>query len=112
MLRKGEELVHQEVENMQHLSGLPGVVTLKNVYEDLESFYLVMELCPERRLLDKMAVSRAQSANILKEVVSVIKYCHDMGVVHRDIKTENILLATSGQMKLEDFGLAVEDINW
>ncbi|KAJ6370296.1 hypothetical protein OIU76_028549 [Salix suchowensis] len=46
-----------------------------------------------------------------QEVVSVIKYCHDMGVVHRDIKTENILLATSGQMKLEDFGLAVEDIN-
>ncbi|KAB5516006.1 hypothetical protein DKX38_026654 [Salix brachista] len=55
MLRKGEEPLHQEVENMQHLSGHPGVVTLKAVYEDLESFYLVMELCPEGRLLDKMA---------------------------------------------------------
>ena len=55
MLRKGEELVHQEVENMQHLLGHPGVVTLKAVYEDLESFSLVMELCPEGRFLDKMA---------------------------------------------------------
>ncbi|KAJ6372003.1 hypothetical protein OIU77_002343, partial [Salix suchowensis] len=89
----GEEPVRLEVENMQHLSGHPGAVTLKAVYEDLESFSLVMELCPEGRLLDKMA----------KEI---IKYCHDMGVVHRDIKPENILLATYGQMKLADFGLA------
>ncbi|KAL9380648.1 hypothetical protein Peur_026305 [Populus x canadensis] len=115
MLRKGEELVHREVEIMQHLSGHPGVVTLKAVYEDLESFYLVMELCPEGRLLDKMAKERQypehRAANILKEIVSVIKYCHDMGVVHRDIKPENILLATSGQMKLADFGLAVRMSN-
>uniref|UniRef100_A0A6N2LVU0 Protein kinase domain-containing protein n=1 Tax=Salix viminalis TaxID=40686 RepID=A0A6N2LVU0_SALVM len=62
MLRKGEELVHQEVENMQHLSGRPGVVTLMAVFEDLESFYLVMELCPEGRLLDKMAKEKRQKA--------------------------------------------------
>jgi serine/threonine protein kinase len=115
MLRKGEELVHREVEIMQHLSGHPGVVTLKAVYEDLESFYLVMELCPEGRLLDKMAKERQypehRAANILKEIVSVIKYCHDMGVVHRDVKPENILLATSGKMKLADFGLAVRMSN-
>ncbi|CAK7355124.1 unnamed protein product [Dovyalis caffra] len=115
MLRKGEELVHREVEIMQHLSGHPGVVTLKAVYEDLESFYLVMELCTGGQLLDQMAKERQypehRAANILKEVVSVIKYCHDMGVVHRDIKPENILVATSGQMKLADFGLAVRMSN-
>jgi calcium-dependent protein kinase len=115
MLRKGEELVHREVEIMQHLSGHPGVVTLKAVYEDLESFYLVMELCTGGRLLDQMAKQRQypehRAANILKEVVSVIKYCHDMGVVHRDIKPENILLTASGLMKLADFGLAVRMSN-
>ncbi|XP_011012729.1 PREDICTED: serine/threonine-protein kinase PEPKR2-like [Populus euphratica] len=115
MLRKGEELVHREVEIMQHLSGHPGVVTLKAVYEDLESFYLVMELCTGGRLLDQMAKQRQypehRVASILKEVVSVIKYCHDMGVVHRDIKPENILLTASGLMKLADFGLAVRMSN-
>lgn len=115
MLRKGEELVHREVEIMQHLSGHPGVVTLKAVYEDVESFYLVMELCSGGRLLDQMVregqYSEHRAANILRELVSVIKYCHDMGVVHRDIKPENILLTTSGQMKLADFGLAVRMSN-
>ncbi|XP_057976951.1 serine/threonine-protein kinase PEPKR2-like [Malania oleifera] len=114
-LRKGEEIVHREVEIMQHLSGHPGVVTLKAVYENSASFHLVMELCPGGRLLDQMAkegrYSEYRAANILKELVSVIKYCHDMGVVHRDIKPENILLATSGQIKLADFGLAVRISN-
>ncbi|KAL1544361.1 serine/threonine-protein kinase PEPKR2-like [Salvia divinorum] len=110
-LKKGEEIVHREVEIMQHLSGHPGVVTLKAVYEDAESFYLVMELCSEGRLLDQMAreghYSKQNAANIIKELMLAVPYCHEMGVVHRDIKPENILLTTCGQMKLADFGLAV-----
>ncbi|KAL8553505.1 hypothetical protein ACS0TY_001991 [Phlomoides rotata] len=110
-LRKGEEIVHREVEIMQHLSGHPGVVTLKAVYEDAESFHLVMELCSGGRLLDQMAreglYSEQKAAHIIKELMLAVRYCHEMGVVHRDIKPENILLTTSGQMKLADFGLAV-----
>ncbi|GER36410.1 calcium-dependent protein kinase [Striga asiatica] len=111
ILRKGEEIVHREVEIMQHLSGHPGVVTLKAVYEDVESFHLVMELCSGGRLLDQMAregqYSERKAACIIKEVMLAVRYCHEMGVVHRDIKPENILLTASGQMKLADFGLAV-----
>lgn len=110
-LKKGEEIVHREVEIMQHLSGHPGVVTLKAVYEDAESFHLVMELCSEGRLLDQMAregiYSEQKAANIIKELMLAVRYCHEMGVVHRDIKPENILLTASGQLKLVDFGLAV-----
>ncbi|PIA55231.1 hypothetical protein AQUCO_00800156v1 [Aquilegia coerulea] len=109
-LRKGEETVHREVEIMQHLSGHPGVVTLQAVYEDSECFHLVMELCSGGRLVDQMVkegnCSECRAAGILKELMSVIKYCHEMGVVHRDIKPENILLTPSGSMKLADFGLA------
>ncbi|XP_057515685.1 serine/threonine-protein kinase PEPKR2-like [Amaranthus tricolor] len=114
-LSKGEEPVHREVEIMQHLSGHVGIVTLKAVYEDAASFYLVMEFCPGGRLLDQMARERRyperQAANILRELVKVIKYCHDMGVVHRDIKPENILLTSAGGLKLADFGLAVRIVN-
>ncbi|KAL8097436.1 hypothetical protein AgCh_030534 [Apium graveolens] len=114
-VRKGKEIVHREVEIMQHLSGHPGVVTLKAVYEDSESFHLLMELCAGGRLLDKMAkeglYSERKAAQILKELMLVIRYCHDMGVVHRDIKPENILYTTSGKLKLADFGLAVRISN-
>lgn len=114
-LLKGEETVHREVEIMQHLSGHPGIVTLKAVYEELEKFHLVMELCSEGRLVDRIAkegrYSEHRAANIFKELMLVIKYCHAMGVVHRDIKPENILLMTSGKIKLADFGLATRVSN-
>ncbi|GFY96100.1 phosphoenolpyruvate carboxylase-related kinase 2 [Actinidia rufa] len=114
-LCKKEETVHREVEIMQHLSGHPGVVTLKAVYEDSECFHLVMELCSGGRLIDQMAkevrYSEHRAANIFKELMLVIKYCHDMGVVHRDIKPENILLTTSGKIKLADFGLTMRVAN-
>lgn len=114
-LKKGEETVHREVEIMQHLSGHPGVVTLKAVYEDAESFHLVMELCAGGRLLDQMMnegqYSERRAAILIKELILVIRYCHEMGVVHRDIKPENILLTSSGQMKLADFGLAVRIVD-
>ena len=96
---------------MQHLSGHSGVVTLQAVYEEAECFHLVMELCSGGRLIDRMVedgpYSEQRAANVLKEVMLVIKYCHDMGVVHRDIKPENILLTASGKIKLADFGLAM-----
>ncbi|KAL8195203.1 hypothetical protein R6Q57_025606 [Mikania cordata] len=115
ILPKGEETVHKEVEIMQHLSGHPGVVTLKAVYEDAQFFHLVMELCPGGRLLDQMRedglFSEQKAANLMKELMLVLKYCHDMGVIHRDVKPDNILLSASGSIKLADFGLAARIAN-
>ncbi|CAH8388981.1 unnamed protein product [Eruca vesicaria subsp. sativa] len=110
-LKKGEETVHREVEIMQHLSGHPRVVALHAVYEELDCFHLVMELCSGGRLVDQMVMegkySEQRAANIFKDLMLVIKYCHEMGVVHRDVKPENILLTSAGKIHLADFGLAM-----
>ncbi|KAL5206623.1 hypothetical protein ABZP36_034832 [Zizania latifolia] len=113
--KNGDETVHREVEIMQHLSGHPGIVTLKAVFEDADKFYLVMELCGGGRLLDEMArkgkFSEQRAAIVIKDVMSVVKYCHEMSVVHMDIKPENILLSKAGKIKLADFGLAARVTN-
>ncbi|KAL0697677.1 hypothetical protein Bca4012_053799 [Brassica carinata] len=110
-LKKGEETVHREIEIMQHLSGHPRVVTLHAVYEESDCFHLVMELCSGGRLVDQMVkegkYSEQRAANIFKDLMLVINYCHEMGVVHRDVKPENILLTAAGKIQLADFGLAM-----
>jgi serine/threonine protein kinase len=109
--KNGGETAHREVEIMQHLSGHPGVVTLRAVFEDSDRFYLVMELCRGGRLLDEVRregrLSERRAAHVIRELMDVVKYCHEMGVVHRDIKPDNVLLTSAGRLKLADFGLAV-----
>ena len=49
---------------------------------------------------------------IFKQVVEGLEYCHAKGIVHRDIKLDNLLLDSSGQVKICDFGVSklLEDI--
>lgn len=112
-LSKNKEAIN-EIHVMQYLSDHPNVVLLHVVHADEQSIHLVMELCPGGCLFDSMfnifqngKYSKNTTAKVIKELVTVIKYCHDIRVVHRDIKLENILLSSSGQLKLADFGLLV-----
>lgn len=108
--KRDQDNVRKEIEIMQHLSGHPNIVTLHGVYEDANCFHLLMELCQGGSLGDQMSkkgcYSEYQAAKVIKNLMSVIKYCHEMGVVHRDIKPQNILLTNTGQLKLVDFGLS------
>ncbi|KAF9618318.1 hypothetical protein IFM89_000953 [Coptis chinensis] len=109
-LSKRDDNVRTEISIMQHLSGNPSLVNLYAVYEDFRSFHLVMDLCNGGDLFDRFEeetkFSELRAAGILQELMLGIKYCHDMGVVHKDVKPENILLTSSGKIKLADFGLA------
>ncbi|KAF3772065.1 Calcium/calmodulin-dependent protein kinase type II alpha chain [Nymphaea thermarum] len=60
-------------------------------------------------LEDHKLLSEAEAVVMFIELMEVLKYCHDKGVMHRELKPENILLATnskSSPIKLSDFGLA------
>ncbi|XP_058103381.1 serine/threonine-protein kinase PEPKR2-like [Magnolia sinica] len=106
--------IHEEIEIMQHLSGHPGVVTLLAVYEDANSFHLIMEMCDGSSLLDDLHNRRFKSerdiAAVIKEIVSSLKYCHESGVIHGDIKPDNILRTRSGRLKIADFGFALRTL--
>eukprot|EP00253_Pinus_taeda_P018794 PITA_18794 len=97
---------------MQHLSGHPNVVTLRSVYEDVESLHLVMELCtggcPTNEMSRTGCYSEHQATKLIKELIMVIKYYHELCVVHLDIKPENVLRTNSKQLKLADFGLSMQ----
>eukprot|EP00249_Psilotum_nudum_P033030 c49414_g1_i1 orf=3-575(-) len=81
--------VRREIEILRLLSGHPNIVSLKGVYEDKAYVHIVMELCQGGELFNEIVkkglYSEAEAAHLLKSLVEVVKYCNDMGVMHRDL---------------------------
>ncbi|KAM1636926.1 hypothetical protein ACFX13_015061 [Malus domestica] len=108
------EDVRREVQIMHHLTGHRNIVELKGAYEDRHSVNLVMELCAGGELFDRIMAkghySERAAANLCRQIVTVVHYCHSMGVMHRDLKPENFLLLSKDEdspLKATDFGLSV-----
>merc|ERR1711936_355961 len=87
----GEDNIPLEVALMQQLQDVPGVIKLLDYYEMNHCYFIVME--------------RFQCKDLFKQILETIITVHKKGVVHRDIKDENILIdLNTFKIKLIDFG--------
>ncbi|BBE22448.1 hypothetical protein MN0502_13310 [Arthrobacter sp. MN05-02] len=72
--------------------------------------YLVMEFVPGRTLRDVLRdrgrLPPREALLLLDAVVEGLAAAHEAGLIHRDVKPENVLLSDAGQVKIADFGLA------
>jgi tRNA A-37 threonylcarbamoyl transferase component Bud32 len=71
--------------------------------------YLVMEYVDGVTLRDAMRerkLTPAEALAIVPQICDALEYAHAQGVVHRDVKPENILIGRDGRVKIADFGLA------
>src|SRR5262245_48307087 len=91
----------------------PHVVQVLDFGSDAEMPYLVMELLHGqtlgRRLLSRGRLEVAETSQILSEVCSAISLVHEQGLIHRDLKPDNIFLCEVGDRrvaKIVDFGIA------
>ncbi|GAA5152255.1 Stk1 family PASTA domain-containing Ser/Thr kinase [Microbacterium pseudoresistens] len=88
----------------------PHVVNVFDQGQDGELAYLVMEYLPGitlRELLrEHKRLTVTQTVSIMDAVLSGLAAAHRAGIVHRDVKPENVLLAEDGRIKIGDFGLA------
>ena len=96
------------VAQLEH-PNIVGVYSIRHLSD--RSVALVMQLIPGRTL--KQAVTEdgpfdaARAEQVLRDIARALAYAHRAGVVHRDVKPENIFLdATSGRAMLSDFGVA------
>ncbi len=89
----------------------PNVVAVYDTGEDDGRPFIVMEYVAGPSVADLLAgegegVSRDRAVEIADEAARGLHYAHDRGLVHRDVKPGNILLADDGRVKVADFGIA------
>ncbi len=87
----------------------PNVVAVYDVGEDAGLVYLAMELVEGtslRRLIGDASVPIAHRVRWLVDVARALSAAHARGLVHRDVKPENVLVSKDGFAKLADFGIA------
>jgi len=87
----------------------PGIVAVYDVGRVSETPYIVMEYITGRTLaeiLDAGPLPPATAVEVILQVCRALEYAHAQGVVHRDIKTSNIMVDDRGKAKLADFGVA------
>ena len=102
------EDVRREVAIMHHLNGHGNIVMLKGAYEDKDDVHLVQEVCQGGELFDRIVqqghYSEKGAAEIIRTILQVVKHCHDLGVIHRDLKPGNIVANSDLDVKFIDFG--------
>merc|ERR1711976_330992 len=110
MERINGEMIPLEVALMRQCANIPGVIKLIDYFELPECYFLVMERMSNcKDLFDFISEAGPLPEHLakyfFKQIVDTVVQCHCNGIIHRDIKDENILVDTKSlTLKLIDFG--------
>ena len=86
----------------------PNIVTVYQLAEQGEDVFIAMEFVKGTSLRQMMIAGMApeRSLDVLRQVASGLDFAHQAGILHRDIKPDNVLIREDGCAKIADFGIA------
>lgn len=102
-----EDIIH-EIETISKFEN-PNIVTYYHHFWEEEVLYLVMEYCSGGSLRDKLAtnsITTSETIDWIQTLASCLRIIHKKGIIHHDIKPDNIVFSQTGIVKIADFGVA------
>jgi hypothetical protein len=98
----------QEAQTASSLSH-PNIVTIHDIFQEGDTHFIVMEYVAGRTLLDLIPPAGMPAGQMLlyaAQMASALNAAHQAGIIHRDFKPANVMVTSSGLVKVLDFGLA------
>lgn len=109
LLSELRQQFHQEAKVLARLNH-PNLVRVTDFFEERGNAYLVMDFVAgeslNKHIEQRGALPEAEVLNWGRQLLSALAYCHSQGVIHRDVKPQNVIIQPNGQAVLVDFGLA------
>ncbi|KAM7252761.1 hypothetical protein ACFE04_008270 [Oxalis oulophora] len=101
--------VQREIRTMKLLYH-PNIVRIHEVIGTKSKIYIVMDYVSGGQLSDKLSyvkkMSESEARRFFQQLIDAVDYCHNRGVYHRDLKPDNLLMDSKGNIKVSDFGLS------
>ncbi|KAI4311301.1 hypothetical protein MLD38_036206 [Melastoma candidum] len=105
-----EPQILREVAVMRKLHHHPNILKIHEVLATKSKICLVMELATGGELFSKVTrrgrLPEGNARRYFQQLVAALRFCHQNGVAHRDVKPQNLLLGNDGTLKVSDFGLS------
>ena len=111
--QKAKERMEKEAQVLKVINH-PNVVKAYDSFEENGTYYIVLEYIEGESLKDRIKkegkLKEKEARSIFEKILSGLKAIHTIGIAHRDVKPDNILITKEGKVKLIDFG-TVTDID-
>ncbi|CRG97095.1 rac-beta serine/threonine protein kinase, putative [Plasmodium gallinaceum] len=109
------QLEHTKIErNVLKCVSHPFIVKLYYAFQTSKKLYFILEYCPGGELFFHLSKLREFSEEVAKfyssEIILALQYLHNLNIIYRDLKPENVLLDELGHIRLTDFGLSKEGV--
>ncbi|CAI4230645.1 unnamed protein product [Auanema sp. JU1783] len=99
-----------EVKILRQLAEQPSIITIHDFYQTPSFLFAVFEMAPKGELFDQLnktvTVSEKKARRLMHQLFDGVAYMHEQGIVHRDLKLENILCIDDERIVISDFGFA------
>lgn len=108
-IEAGKKKFLAEARSLAQFHEEPGIVEVRDYFEENETAYIVMEYLDGqdlRKTLRNHLFTADEIFDLMKPVMNALEKVHEVGVIHRDISPDNIMLLKNGRVKLMDFGAA------